>query len=75
MIFYHKNLIKPSSITSSFNRQVNPKILQRQARHKRIETTLLYNQTTDEMVKEFYNKIQGKDYNNFCNDDVNIGYL
>ena len=32
-------LIKPSAITDGFNKQINPKILQRQARHKKIETT------------------------------------
>ena len=35
-------LIKPSAITDGFNQQMNPKILQRQARHKNIQTTLLY---------------------------------
>jgi len=32
-------LIKSSAITNGFNKQINPKILQRQARHKNIEKT------------------------------------
>jgi integrase/recombinase XerD len=51
-------LIKPSAITDGFNKKVNPKILQRQARHSRIETTLMYDHTSDEMVKEYFNKAQ-----------------
>ena len=51
-------LIKPSAITDGFNKKVNPKILQRQARHSRIETTLMYDHTSDEMVKEYFNRAQ-----------------
>ena len=51
-------LIKPSAITDGFNKKVNPKILQRQARHSRIETTLRYDHTSDEMAKEYFNKAQ-----------------
>lgn len=51
-------LIKPSAITEGFNKQVNPKILQRQARHSRIETTLRYDHTSDKMTKEYFNRIQ-----------------
>ncbi len=51
-------LIKPSAITDGFNQQVNPKILQRQARHKNIETTLLYDHTSDQMTKDFFNRKQ-----------------
>jgi len=51
-------LIKPSAITNGFNNKINPRILQRQARHSRIETTLLYDHTSDEMVKEYFNKTQ-----------------
>lgn len=51
-------LIKPSAITDYFNQKVNPKIIQRQARHRKIETTLRYDHAADEMVKEFYNQIQ-----------------
>jgi len=51
-------LIKPSAITDGFNQKVNPRILQRQARHKKIETTLRYDHTADEMVKEYYNQVQ-----------------
>ena len=51
-------LIKPSAITDGFNQKVNPKILQRQARHRKIETTLRYDHTADNMVKEYYNQVQ-----------------
>ena len=51
-------LIKPSAITDGFNKKVNPKILQRQARHSRIETTLMYDHTSDEMAKEYFNRAQ-----------------
>jgi integrase len=53
-------LIKPSAITEGFNNQVNPKILQRQARHKNIETTLRYDHTSDKMAKDYFNKAQSK---------------
>lgn len=53
-------LIKPSAITAMFNRQVNPRITQRQARHKRIETTLRYDHTNDEMAKQHFNKEQSR---------------
>ncbi|MEA2054589.1 MAG: tyrosine-type recombinase/integrase [Candidatus Thermoplasmatota archaeon] len=51
-------LIKPSVITDGFNQNVNPKILQRQARHRKIETTLRYDHTTDKMVKDYFNSTQ-----------------
>lgn len=43
--------IKPSAITNYFNQQLNPKIIQRMARHKKIETTLRYDHVSDEMVR------------------------
>jgi len=57
-------LIKPSAITDSFNKMINPCIIQRQTRHKRIETTLLYDQTNDTMTKEYYNRVQTIDMEN-----------
>jgi len=54
-------IIKPSSITCDFNKQVNPKIIQRKARHRKIETTLQYDHVSDEMVREYFDK-QGKTY-------------
>ena len=51
-------LIKPSAITDKFNDGVPPKVIQRQSRHKRIEYTLRYDHTTDELVKEYFNKKQ-----------------
>jgi integrase/recombinase XerD len=62
-------LIKPSAITDGFNQQTNPKILQRQARHKKIETTLRYDHTSDEMAKEHFNKIQSKDIDTLSPED------
>lgn len=68
-------LIKPSVITDGFNKQMNPRIIQRQARHKRIETTLRYDHTTDRMVKDYFNKLQGKINNESNNRGDNIGYV
>jgi len=67
-------LIKPSAITDGFNQQMNPKILQRQARHKNIETTLRYDHSTDEMVKDYFNKKQEKINNEFNHRGDEIGY-
>lgn len=47
-------IIKPSSITCDFNKQVNPKIIQRKARHSKIETTLQYDHVSDDMVREYF---------------------
>ena len=47
-------IIKPSSITCDFNNKVNPKTIKRKARHKRIETTLRYNHTDDDMVRRHF---------------------
>lgn len=49
-------ILKPSSITCDFNKQVNPKIIQRKARHSKIETTLQYDHVSDEMVREFFSR-------------------
>jgi integrase len=49
-------IIKPSSITLDFNKQVNPKIIQRKARHRKVETTLQYDHVSDDMVKEYFAK-------------------
>lgn len=54
-------MIKRSTLTQGFNHHTNPDILRRQARHKDIETTLRYNHTTDEMVKQHFNTIQNID--------------
>lgn len=40
--------IKPSALTLRFNDNVNPRILQRIARHRDIKTTLLYDHSTDQ---------------------------
>lgn len=49
-------LIKPSVITNDLNNRVNPKIVQRKARHRRIESTLRYDHSSDEMVREYFRK-------------------
>jgi site-specific recombinase XerD len=53
-------LIKPSVITNYFNENVNPKTIQRMARHKYIETTLRYDHTDDMSVKEFLDRNNNK---------------
>ncbi len=47
-------IVKPSAITNDFNKNINPRIIQRKARHKNIETTLRYDHTDDEMVKKHF---------------------
>jgi site-specific recombinase XerD len=47
-------IIKPSSITCDFNKHVNPKIIQRKARHSKIETTLQYDHVSDDVVREYF---------------------
>jgi hypothetical protein len=47
-------VIKPSVITNDFNKNINPRIIQRKARHKKIETTLGYDHTSDEMVRKHF---------------------
>ena len=54
-------LIKPSAITNLFNENVNPKIIQRMARHRHIETTLRYDHTNDNIVREFLDKQNHKE--------------
>jgi integrase/recombinase XerD len=49
-------IIKPSAITNDFNKNINPRIIQRKARHKNIETTLRYDHTDDEMVKKHFDQ-------------------
>jgi site-specific recombinase XerD len=53
-------LIKPSVITNYFNENVNPKTIQRMARHKYIETTLRYDHTDDMTVKDFFDRNHDK---------------
>lgn len=51
-------IVKPSAITNDFNNHVNPKIIQRKARHRKIETTLRYDHVSDELVRDFFQKQQ-----------------
>jgi len=62
-------LIKPSAITDGFNQQVNPRIIQRQARHKNIETTLRYDHTSDKMAREYFNRKQQHNINHLAPED------
>ena len=61
-------IIKPTAITLRFNEKVNPKILQRLARHKNINTTLIYDHSTDKDVLE-YLKSQDVNYKLLTNKD------
>lgn len=51
-------IIKPSAITNDFNKNINPRIIQRKARHRNIETTLKYDHTDDEMVKRHFDQLR-----------------
>lgn len=48
--------IKPSALTLRFNDHVNPRTLQRLARHKDIKTTLIYDHSTDKDALEYLEK-------------------
>ena len=65
----YPHLIKPSAITEGFNQQVNSKILQRQARHKNIETTLRYDHTSDKMARDYFNRVQSENMDTLSPDD------
>jgi hypothetical protein len=54
-------IVKPSVITNDFNRNINPKIIQRKARHRNIESTLRYDHTDDKMVREHFMKMDRPD--------------
>ena len=62
-------MIKSSAITDGFNKQVNPQILQRQARHKNIETTLQYDHTSDKMARDYFNRVQSENMDTLSPDD------
>lgn len=47
-------IIKPSAITVDFDNNVNPKVIKRMCRHKRIETTLRYDHTSDDSVRKHF---------------------
>jgi hypothetical protein len=49
-------LIKPSVITNDLNNRVNPRIVQRKARHRKIESTLRYDHCSDEMIREHFER-------------------
>ncbi len=62
-------MIKSGAITSGFNNQVNPRILQRQAQHKNIQTTLRCDHTSDKMAKDYFNKVQSEKLDNLSQED------
>jgi integrase len=70
-------IIKPSSITLDFNKQVNPKIIQRKARHRKIETTLRYDHVSDDMVRKYFEKMNLPTKYNVDNMEHNqeVGYF
>lgn len=45
--------LRASVITEEFNHYINPKIIQRKARHRNIQTTLKYNHVDDKLVEEY----------------------
>ena len=47
-------VIKPSSITRKFEERVNPRVIQRMARHRNIKTTLIYDLTDENSVREYF---------------------
>ncbi|GAH72482.1 unnamed protein product, partial [marine sediment metagenome] len=57
--------IKPSAITLRLNDKVNPRIVQRIARHKDIKTTLIYDHSDDNDALEYlkHQEHQFDDYN------------
>jgi site-specific recombinase XerD len=52
------NTIKPTTITLDFDHYVNPRIIQRKARHKNIKTTLIYDHTDDKKLLEHFEQTQ-----------------
>jgi len=50
--------IKPTTITLDFDHYVNPRIIQRKARHKNIKTTLIYDHTDDKKLLEHFEQTQ-----------------
>jgi len=58
-------VIKPSSITRKFEERVNPKVIQRMARHRNIKTTLIYDLTDENSVREYFQQ----------QSNINIGKL
>lgn len=61
-------VIKPSVITNDFNNFVNPKIIQRKARHKKLESTLRYDHTSDEMLRKHFEN-QNSNIETLSNED------
>ena len=57
--------IKPSAITLRLNDKVNPRIVQRIARHKSIKTTLIYDHSDDKDALDYlkHQEYQFNDYN------------
>jgi len=80
-------IIKPSSITCDFENRINPKIIKRKARHKRIETTLRYDHTDDDMVRRHFeerdldtSRMSGKEiqqvlFNRYVSGEIDINTL
>ena len=54
--------IKPSAITLRLNDKVNPRTVQRIARHKNINTTLIYDHSTDKDALDYLRNQEEIDY-------------
>ena len=62
-------IIKPSSITRKFEERVNPRVIQRMARHRNIKTTLIYDLTDENSVREYFQQQNNIDIGNLSNKD------
>ena len=62
-------VIKPSSITRKFEERVNPRVIQRMARHRNIKTTLIYDLTDENSVREYFQQQHTIDINNLSTKD------
>jgi len=62
-------VIKPSSITRKFEERANPRVIQRMARHKNIKTTLIYDLTDENSVREYFQQQTKIDINNLSPKD------
>lgn len=62
-------VIKPSSITQKFEERVNPRVIQRMARHRNIKTTLIYDLTDENSVREYFQQQYTINISNLSNGD------
>lgn len=60
--------LRASAITEAFNQYVNPKIIQRNARHRNLKTTEMYNHVSDKDLEEYAS--MGTIFNNGNNSNI-----